>query len=409
MRKINTNDFRVATRTTSREINQRIALNLVREHQPISRADLARKMNVTRSVVSVLIAELMAEGLIREGVTGEARRGRKPTFLHLSTQDRLVVAVDIRLSRTYLMLSDFEGQQISLEKYSTILSPAALVKDLAKRITRLLKTHGAVAHCKGIGVAVPGIVDQRTGRILNAPTLGWRDVELLSGLASQTGLPVHIENAARACALAQMWLGGRGGDAPHSFVHVSVSDGVGVGVVVNGELVRGHDNMAGEFGHVPLNIEGPPCMCGANGCWEAYISNIATLSRYFGRDLSKIPPKSLLAGARPEGFSISDLITRARGRDGKAIDAVQATARYLGLGLAMLVNGLNPECVYIGGEITTAWDLVAPTLRKALAERVLTEAAAQTPILIAEPSEHPRLRGAAALVATPLFAAPRVA
>jgi predicted NBD/HSP70 family sugar kinase len=408
MRKINTNDFQVATRTTSREINRRIALNLVREHQPISRADLARKMNVTRSAVSVLIAELMAEGLIREGVTGEAMRGRKPTFLHLSTQDRLVVAVDIRLSRTYLMLCDFEGQQISLETYGTILSPGALVKDLAERISRLLRTHGAAASCKGIGVAVPGIVDQGTGRILNAPTLGWRDVEVLPELASRTGLPVHIENAARACALAEMWLGGRGGAAPHSFVHVSVSDGVGVGVVLNGELVRGHCNMAGEFGHVPLNIEGPPCMCGANGCWEAYISNIATLSRYFGRDWAKFEPKSV-SDAGVGGFSMSDLITRARGKDGKAVDAIHATARYLGLGLAMLVNGLNPECIYIGGEITMAWSLVAPTVRKALAERVLTEAAARTPILVAERSEYPRLRGAAALVAAPMFAAPRVA
>jgi N-acetylglucosamine repressor len=409
MRKINTNDFRIATRTTSREINRRIALNLVREQQPISRADLARRMKVTRGVVSVLVGELIADGLILEGATGETVRGRKPTFLHLRTQDRFVVAVDIRLSRTYLMLSDFGGQQISLESYSTTLSPADLVKDLAQRTVRLLRTHGATSSCEGIGVAVPGIVDQRTGRILNAPTLGWRDVDVLGGLAAQTGLPVYVENAARACALAQMWLGSRGEAAPHSFVHVSVSDGVGVGVVINGELVRGHDNMAGEFGHAPLNIEGPVCMCGASGCWEAYISNIATLSRYYGRDLSKGSPKSVLAAAGRGGFGITDLIKRARGGDGKAVDAITATARYLGLGLATLVNGLNPECVYIGGEITTAWSLVEPALRSALAERALTDAATRTPILVAEPAEHPRLRGATALVAAPMFAAPRVA
>src|SRR5262249_11764564 len=147
--------------------------------------------------------------------------------------------------------------------------PADLVKDLAERIDRLLRTHGARSSCEGIGVAVPGIVDQGTGRILYAPQLGWREVDLLGGLASRTGLPVYAENAARACALAEMWLGSRGAPTTQSFVHVSVSDGVGVGVVINGELVRGHDNMAGEFGHVPLNIEGPVCMCGALGCWEA--------------------------------------------------------------------------------------------------------------------------------------------
>src|SRR5215469_14502177 len=114
MRKINTQDFRVATRTTSREINRRIALNLVREHQPISRADLARRMRVTRGTVSLLVSELIAKSLVYEGATGETNRGRKPTFLHLKTQDRFVVAVDVRLSRTYIMLSDFGGQQLAL-------------------------------------------------------------------------------------------------------------------------------------------------------------------------------------------------------------------------------------------------------------------------------------------------------
>jgi len=408
MRKINTQDFRVATRTTSREINRRIALNLVREHQPISRADLARRMSVTRGTVSLLVGELIDKGLIYEGATGEASRGRKPTFLHLKTQDRFVVAIDIRLSRTYLMLSDFGGQQLALETFSTHSSPVRLIEDLAERVLRLIDIDGVKTRCEGIGLVVPGIVDQQTGRILNAPTLGWRDVHVAGPLAAKTRLPVYVENAAKACALAQMWAGSKGPAAPHSFAHISVSDGVGVGVVINGELVRGHDNMAGEFGHVALDIAGPPCLCGARGCWEAHVSNLATLARYFGRDLSKMMPRSS-DSTMQSAFTIHDLIARASSGDAGAISAIQATARYLGLGLAMVVNGLNPECVYIGGEITEAWGLMEPTLRAALAERTLTEAAARTPIKPAEPAEHPRLRGASALVAAPLFAAPRIA
>src|SRR2546423_15075775 len=99
MRKINTQDFRVATRSTSREINRRIALNLIREHQPISRADLARRMDVTRGVVSVLVQELIEQGVIYEGATGDIARGRKPTFLHIRTQDHLAIAIDARSSQ----------------------------------------------------------------------------------------------------------------------------------------------------------------------------------------------------------------------------------------------------------------------------------------------------------------------
>jgi predicted NBD/HSP70 family sugar kinase len=408
MRKINTRDFHIATRTTSREINRRIALNLIREHQPISRADLARRMSVTRGVAGVLVQELIAQGLIYEGATGEAARGRKPTFLHIRTQDRLAVAVDVRFSQTYLMLSDFSGRQLALETYDTIFAIPRFVKDLAARVRRTLKTRGIEGNCEGIGVAIPGMVDHRTGRILKAPTLGWRDADIREPLSAATGLPVHVENSGRACSLAHLWLE-RGEAAPaQSFVYISVSDGVGVGVVVNGELVRGRDHIAGEFGHMPLSLDGPRCMCGMKGCWEAYVSNLATLSRYFGWDLSQLSPKALHEGGR-EAFTVLDLVARARGGDAKASTALQATARFLGLGLATVVNVFNPDCIYLAGEITAAWDLIEGAVRAALAERALTTAAARTPLRAASADEYPRLRGAAALIAAPTFAAPRVA
>ena len=408
MRKINTRDFHVATRTTSRDINRRIALNLIREHQPISRADLARRLNMTRGVISVLVQELIAQGLIYEGATGEAARGRKPTFLHIRTRDRLAIAVDVRFSKTYLMLCDFSGRQLSLEAYDTIFGVPEFIKDLSARIRKTLKSQGVKATCEGIGIAVPGMVDQRTGLILNAPTLGWRRVDLRDKLAAATGMPVQIENSGRACALAQLWLERGDATSPNSFVYISVSDGVGVGIVANGELVRGHDHIAGEFGHMPLNLDGPRCMCGASGCWEAYISNLATLSRYFGWNLSKLNPNSL-RDAENSSFTVLDLIASARGGDAKAIAAIQATARFLGLGLGTIVKVVNPDCIYLGGEITTAWDLIESTVREALAERALTEGAARTPLRVSSTQESPRLRGAAALIAAPTFAAPRVA
>lgn len=407
MRKIDTRNFRVATRSTSRDINRRIALNVIHEHQPISRAELARRMNVTRGVAGVLVQELIEQDLIYEGATGEAAFGRKPTLLHIKSHDRLAVAVDIRFSKTFVMVCDFSGRQLGLESYDTIFSIPEFVRDLADRIRRLIKTH-AITGVEGVGVAVPGMVDQRTGRILNAPALGWRGVEFRNQLAVATGLPVEIENSGRACTLAHLWLERGGSNRPQNFVYVGVSDGVGVGVVINGELLRGYDHIAGEFAHVPINLDGPRCMCGAQGCWEAYISNLATLSRYFGWNLSKLSPNKL-HDAKRGSFSVLDLIARARGGDAKATQAIQETARYLGIGLATIVNAINPECIYLDGEITGAWDLIEPTVNLALTERALTGAGARTSVRLASKQEHPRLRGAAALIAAPTFAAPRVA
>ncbi|PYS23152.1 MAG: hypothetical protein DMF72_10405 [Acidobacteria bacterium] len=408
MRKINTRDFHVATRSTSREINRRIALNVIHEHQPISRAELARRMKVTRGVAGVLVQELIDQDLIYEGATGEAAFGRKPTLLHIKSHDRLAVAVDVRFSKTYVMVCDFSGRQLAVESYDTIFSMPDFIRDLGQRIRRLAKAHGTKAGIEGVGVAVPGMVDQQTGRVLNAPALGWRDLELRKPLAVATGLPVEIENSGRACTLALLWLEHGETTRPQNFVYVSVSDGVGVGVVVNGELLRGADHIAGEFAHVPLNLEGPRCMCGAAGCWEAYISNLATLSRYFEWNLYKLSPNKL-HGTKQGSFTVQDLIARARRGDAKAMAAIKSTGRFLGLGLATIINVINPECIYLDGEITAAWDLISKQVTSGLAERALTERVSRTPLRVGSTQEYPRLRGAAALIAAPTFAAPRVA
>jgi len=149
-------------------------------------------------------------------------------------------------------------------------------------------------------------------------------------------------------------------------------------------------------------------MCGSSGCWEAYISNLATLSRYFGWNLSKLSPNKLHR-AKKGSFTVLDLIARARGGDAKAKAAMQSTAHFLGLGLGTIVNVINPECIYLDGEITTAWDLIEKTVTSAQAERALTEKGGRTPLRIGSMAEHSRLRGAAALIAAPTFAAPRVA
>ena len=404
MRRIDPNRFRVATRRTSRDINRRIVLNLVRTHQPISRADLARVMGVRRGAVSIIVNELLEQKRIFEGATGETVRGRKPTFLYVESRRRAVVAVDIRASQTYLMLADLLGKPMGgVVGITTPHDPAALVKTLAHRVRALLDEQHGVEACEGIGVAVPGMVEHSTMRILHAPTLGWRDVDLREPLESATELPVQIENSGRACAIAQLWATPQ--EPAGDLVFISVSDGVGVGVVVQGELLRGRNNIAGEFGHVPLSLDGPRCSCGASGCWEAYTSNRATLARYFGRQAEA----GATVPAEQAHFTIEDLIARARGSDPKATAALQSTARYLGLGLACVINVVDPAQVYVGGEITAAWDLIESTVRAAMAERTLTPAAASTPVQPVRTGEYPRLRGAAALVTAPAFAAPVVA
>lgn len=406
MRKIDPNNFTLAKRGTSREINRQIALTLIRTHQPVSRADLARLMETNRANVTFLVNELLDDELIREGAQGSQKvRGRKPTFLYLNSQNSRAVAVDVRASRTYLMVTDSIGKQTGdIISFPTIFEPEKFIEKLSEHIRKALG--GDLSRCDGIGIVIPGMLDPRSGLVVHAPTLGWRHVNILKPLEEAfKGVPIHLENSGKACALSQIW-STRGDGINHSdIVFVSVSDGVGVGVVINGELVRGRHNTAGEFGHVPLSIDGPLCSCGASGCWEAYISNPATLSRYFGRNLTARKPKALDVA----DFTIEDLIVRARGGDSRALTALHSTARYLGLGLATIINAVDPSRIFIGGEITEAWDLIEAEVRDAIKERTLTGQLGEAPIRVVPAMEYPRLRGAVALVTAPAFAAPKVA
>ena len=362
-------------------------------------------MGVARGMVTPLVNELLSEGLIYEGSTGNPPRGRKPTLLHVRSHDRLAIAVDVRYSQTHILLCDFSGRMIALERFSTPATPEALLDELTTRIRRMQQDHRAAGECEGIGLVVPGMVERRTGRLVHAPTLGWRDVDLGTALAQATGLAVETERDAIACAFAQMWLGPREGGAQESFVYLTVSDGVGAGLVVNGVVVRGSRDAAGEFGHIPLSLDGPLCSCGSRGCLEAYTSTTATVARYLDRPLDS---RAAYAEIRDTGMSVDDIIARARAGETKALEALESSARYLGVGIVGIVNALNPARIIVGGELVGAWDLVSPSVRAVMDERALTPASAATPVIPELADEQTRLRGAAALVVAPMFAAPAI-
>jgi predicted NBD/HSP70 family sugar kinase len=175
--------------------------------------------------------------------------------------------------------------------------------------------------------------------------------------------------------------------------------------MTNGQLVRGEHNAGGEFGHIPLALDGPRCSCGIQGCWEAHVSNLATVSRYLSRTLD--PGKPIPSDVA--SLTVEDLVSRARHGDALAVAALQATAQYLGAGLAAVVNAVDPARIYIGGEITTAWDILERIVRRALDQRTLEPTRAQAEIIVVPHEQWPRLRGAAALITAPAFAVPIMA
>ena len=402
MRKINTRSFRLATRSTPREVNRQIVHNLIREHQPISRAELARKMKVRRASLTGIVRDLLLSGDIVETGTAAAARGRRPTLLRVRTHGRLALAVDVRSGKTSVALVDFSGAVLTGTSFETPSAPRELAELVALACEGLLRgreSHGGeIESCHGIGIVVPGMVDRRSGTVLYAPRLGWRDVPLRDAIAERTGLPVHVESAPIACALARLWSFDGKTRSVNNFAYVSVSDGVGVGIVSKGEVLRGENHTAGELGHVSLDPNGPVCACGKRGCWEAFASNSATVARYLSR----------AGSVHTTAPTVEDIVRRATLGEPAAVQALVEAGHQIGRGLAAVVSVFNPKRIYVGGELTAAWDLLEPPIREELSSQTLTDATRSTPVFAdSNPAEY-RLLGAVALVAAPSFAAPRV-
>ncbi|HEY9141653.1 MAG TPA: ROK family protein [Bryobacteraceae bacterium] len=364
-----------------RDINRRIVLNLIRKRQPISRADLARVSGMQRSTISLIVEQLIRENWVLTGPTGRLPRGRRPTFLRLNDA-RVIIGVDIRPTQITAAVADANGRFISQEAIVTTPDPEFTLGRLTEVIRRI------VASCRGrkiegIGVSVPGRYIPGSNRLVFAPNLGWRDVDIRTPLMKATGLEVEIENAATACALAAVWFDHM--EQARNLVVVTVSEGVGTGILLNGQIVRGVNGMAGEFGHVPLDPQGPLCECGRRGCWEVFASNRAAL-RYYSE-----------SGSAPAGLSFLDLLSRADQGDQRAEDALKTMAHYLGRGMRMLVAGFAPERIVVVGDLTRSWKRFEAVIKPEVLEQVLPGGVA--PQLIPAPEGGvARLRGTVALV-----------
>ncbi len=379
--------MQVATSEVVRDINKRVVLNLIRTRQPISRADLARASGLQRSTVSLIVEELVNDNWVIEGPTGRLPRGRRPTFLRLN-EDRVIIGVDVRPTQIAVALADVNGKFSAHETMATPADAKSGVDGIVAHIQRMLHS------CKGkkvegIGISLPGRVDRASERLVFAPNLNWPDTEIRKTVEKATGVEVELENAASACLLAAVWFDHA---QASNLAVVTVSEGIGAGILVDGRLARGASRMAGEFGHVPLDLNGPLCSCGSRGCWEVFASNRAAL-RYY-----------LEADAAADGLSFPDLLGRADDGDNKAVEALDRMARYLGRGMRMIVAGLDPEQILVIGELTRSWRRFGPVIQSEVDAQTL-KGGTPPRVLPVHEDGMARLRGTVALVLQKHFAA----
>jgi predicted NBD/HSP70 family sugar kinase len=266
--------------------------------------------------------------------------------------------------------------------------PRVAAESLAGRLRHQMQLHPDRVF-EGVGIGLSGRFDLTTQHVVFAPNLKWSEFDLKKPIEEATGMRVELENAANACVLAEVWFGHA--EDVRDLVVVTIAEGVGTGVFANGQLVRGLSGMAGEFGHVSLDANGPLCACGGCGCWEVYASNRAAL-RYYHEE-----------STISNDMTFQDLLALAEAGDALALKALDKMAHAIGRGMRMIVAGLAPEEIVVVAEFSRLWQRFGPVIEAEVASGVLIGKAPRVRPALAEPSMA-RLRGTVALVLQRHFA-----
>ncbi len=368
-----------------RHINLSAILHHLYEHAPVSRAALAEMTGLNKTTVSSLVSELIEHRFVHEVGLESAGTGRPAVLLELNPGAGYMISAEVGVDFLSVICSDFAPEV--LWRHHEDISPGMGQYAILNRLLAILHqaadevdTHDQLL---GVALGVPGLVDQQSGTLLFAPNLGWKDVLLRKTLESAFDVPVFVGNEAIMAALGEYFFGAARG---HDHVlYISAGVGLGGGIVCAGRVYGGKTGFAGEFGHMTMDPEGIPCNCGNRGCWETQASQPA-LFRYIQSALdaghTSILPE--MTGGNLETLSISLIVDAARANDAVALEALGTVGRYLGIGIASLVNVLNPDLVVFGGILSLGGEFLLPAIKDALRRRTLRWSREATHVVLAQ-------------------------
>lgn len=381
---------------TSRDIrtaNRYEVLRQIIAKSPTSRQELAAVTGLSLATVATLVGELLDLGMLTEVGFEDSAGGRPRGLVSVDASGGALIGVDI--AETYVRVELFDLALNVLARAAEDMRPGEsrpeqVVGHVVTAVESVVSQAGpGGARVLGVGVSVPGQVDRDTGISEYAPNWDWHDVPLLDLLSEHLAYPLHLDNPLRACTVAELWFGAaRGrGDA----VVVNLGTGVGAGLALGGALHRGVSNSAGEWGHTTLVLDGRPCHCGHHGCVETYVGAPGIMLH-----LQESSPDSPLLRPGDQTATIDALARAVAAGDPVAVEVVRDTARYLGAGIAVLVNLLNPEVVVLSSWVAAA--LGEPLLREvreAVARHALKRPLAATEIVLSPVPGDPVCLGAA--------------
>jgi transcriptional regulator of PTS gene len=394
----------IPVRDLMRVINRSKILEIIRTVGMISRVDLARTSGLSQSLITGLTADLIKEGLIIEKQSGKYEGGRRPMLLALNPEGAFVLGVNLSMSEISVVIVNFEGTVVA-SKTQPLAPTHHSVSEITDSVVSaaqacIWEANFAREQIGGIGIGIPGLVNPDSGNIRFLPNYGWENVNLKELVQDRLKHPCYVDNSSNTLALAEQWFGeGKGID---NFLVVTIENGVGLGAVINGRIYRGEEGVAGEFGHITIDPEGPGCRCGKKGCVEAFAGNIAIM-----RDAKQAALKGRWGCPNPDEFTYTDVVRAAENGTEALRQLFSRAGHILGIGVSHLITLFDPRKIIITGQGVQAGELIFNDMYETLDRYVSPKFGRRTvEIIVREWTEEDWARGAGAMVLQELYKSP---
>lgn len=393
----------VANKNLMRAINRFKILHTIRAQKLISRVDITKATGLSQATVTGITASLINEGLLLEKKPGESEGGRPPILIALNPDGAYAVGVYLSISQINVVIIDLEATilasyEMPLRKQN--YTPEAIADKIVHAVQECMwQANFSRTEISGIGIGLPGLVDSHTGLIRFLPHYQWEKVNLRDIVQKKMDHPTYIENSANSLTLAEQWFGeGRGID---NFIVVTLEYEVGMGIIINGQLYRGHKGTAGEFGHTTIDPDGPCCGCGKKGCIEAIVGNNAIL-----REAEAAAQKDEWKPNNPAEITIEEVIFAAKEGAPCLRNIFAQAGRVLAIGLSNLIRIFNPAKIIISGRGVKAGDLLFDSMYKTIPQYISSRTNDETEIVIKSWNQNAYARGSGTVVLQEIFKSP---
>ncbi len=376
-----------------KSVNKSTILNKIRLSEPLSRAQIAQETGITPPTVSSIVKELIAENLVEESILGESRGGRKPTMLLIKRNGHYVIGIDAGSNSIKGVATDLVGTILAETEIQILphISKEYFLQTLKEVVRSIFTGIEDKEKILGIGIAMHGVVDVSSGISLYSSNSGLRDIPIKEELEKEFNVLVMVENNSRAMALGEYWFGDH--EEVDSFVTINIGRGVGSGIVDNGRLFYGAQDIAGEMGHMVMDLNGRLCSCGNKGCFETFVTGEAIVRR--AKEQIKEAPYDLKA---------EDVYAYAKENKIEYLNVLEETGQLIGIGVVNLIHMLNPNKIVLGGGVLNSAEFLMPVICQTIQERALTQRARMNTIIeVSMLGKNATVLGAAALLLAKIF------